>query len=70
METFLMDVLTGAVASESEWRADFEAIPADRRLEEWGGTTFENADLVEVVPNIPGEPGYDDRYGEWREPEE
>ena len=27
METFLMDVLTGAVAPESEWRADFEAIP-------------------------------------------
>lgn len=69
METFLMDVLTGAVASESEWRADFEAIPADRRLEDWG-PTFEDADLVEVVPNLPGEPGYDDRYGEWREPEE
>ena len=36
MTAFLMDVLTGAVAPESEWRADFEAIPADRRLEEIG----------------------------------
>lgn len=54
MEVMLMNPLTGSVAPESEWRADFEAIPA------------ESADLVEVVPNIPGEPGYDDRYGEWR----
>lgn len=66
MEVMLMNPLTGSVAPESEWRADFEAIPADQRLEVWGGTTFESADLVEVVPNIPGEPGYDDRYGEWR----
>ena len=44
--------------------------PLIAALKNGGGATFEDTTLVEVVPNIPGSPGYDDRYGEWREPEE
>lgn len=62
MEKMLMNPATGSVALESEWVADYESMTP----EEWGGETFEDADLVEVVPNVPGEPGYDPESGDWR----
>lgn len=61
----LMNIHTGSVAPESEWREDF----AHMTPEEWGGENFEDGDLVEVIANIKGQPGYDSRYGEWREAE-
>lgn len=65
MEKMLMNPTTGSVAPESEWRADFESMTP----EEWGGENFEDAVLVEVVPNNEGEEGYDPKYSEWREAE-
>lgn len=64
-ERMLMNPYTGSVAPESEWRADFENMTA----EQWGGESFEDGELIEVVRNTPGEPGYDSNYGEWREAE-
>ncbi len=43
-EKMLMNPVTGTVAPESEWRADFECCS----LEEWGSDTFESANLIEV----------------------
>ena len=63
MEKMLMNPATGSVAPESEWLEDFESMSAD----EWGGDSFEDAGLVEVVPNMPDTPGYDEWAGEWRE---
>lgn len=63
MGKMLMNPETGSVAPESEWLADFESMTA----EEWGGESFDDAGLVEVVPNIEGEEGYDPECGEWRE---
>lgn len=65
MEKMLMNTYTGSVAPESEWRKDFESMTA----EEWGGNSFECADLIEVVANVEGEDGYDPDAGEWREAE-
>lgn len=62
-EPMLMNPHTGSVAPESEWRHDFASMSA----EEWGGDNFEDADLVEVVPNRVDMPGFDPQYGEWRE---
>lgn len=62
MEKMLMNPHTGSVAPESEWRKDFESMTA----EEWGGNSFEDADLIEVVPNVEGEEGYDPECGAWR----
>lgn len=56
MEKMLMNPETGSVAPESEWLADFESMTA----EEWGGENFEDAGLVEVVP---------DGEGGWKEAE-
>ena len=63
METFLMNPHTGTVQSLEEWYEDFENCTP----EEWGGENFEDAELVEVVKNDPGESGYDPDAGEWRE---
>lgn len=65
MEKMLMNPNTGNVASESEWMNDFNSMTE----EEWGGNSFEDAGLIEVVPNVEGEEGYDPQYGEWREAE-
>ena len=64
-KTMLMNPVTGSVATEAEWRADFASMSA----EELGGENFEDGGLIEVVENIPGQPGYDPNYGEWREAE-
>ena len=63
METFLMNPHTGTVQTEEEWYEDY----LDCTPEEWGGESFEDAELVEVVKNIPGEQDYDPDAGEWRE---
>lgn len=60
--TYLMNPVTGSVASRSEWEDDFQNMTA----EEWGGPDFDDAGLIEVVPNTPDVPGYDENYGEWR----
>lgn len=59
----LMNPATGSVASREEWEADFKTSTP----EEWGGEHFEDADLVEVIPNIEGTHGYDPKAGDWRE---
>lgn len=61
--TYLMNPYTGTVQTREEWLALFD----DCTTEEWGGPEFGDAELVEVERNIPGEPGYDPDYGEWRE---
>lgn len=54
--TYLMNPLTGSVATLEEWREDFEACDAeDRKMLGWP-ERFEDADLVEVVGN--DEDGY------------
>ena len=63
MTTFLMNPYSGTVQTLEEWREDFAACTP----EEWGGKAFEDAKLVEVVKNDPGEVGYDPDAGEWRE---
>ena len=64
--TMLMNPATGSVASEDEWRDDFADIAPEDRPDVWGGPDFEDGGLIEVVPNIEGQTGYDPRYGEWR----
>ena len=53
METtrYFMNPATGSVATREEWKADFESMTA----EEWGGQTFEDAGLVEVVQDENGD---------------
>ena len=63
---YLMNPATGSVASLEEWQEDFEHLSAD----EWGGDSFEDANLIEVVPNVEGQPDYDPSYGEWRPAED
>lgn len=58
----LKNPATGSVASEREWFEQYKRSSP----EEWGGYTFESAGLVEVVPNIEGEAGYDPSCGDWR----
>lgn len=41
---FLMNPFTGSVASKEEWINDFENMSP----EEWGGNSFEDAELIEV----------------------
>ena len=65
MEKMLMNPATGSVAPESEWLDEFNSMTE----EEWGGASFEDSGLIEVVPNVEGEDGYDPRYGAWREAE-
>lgn len=60
--TMYMNPATGSVATLEEWEADFVSMSA----EEWGGEHFEDGGLIEVVPNIEGEDGYDPEYGAWR----
>ena len=60
--TYLMNPETGTVASHEEWISDFNASTP----EEWGGETFEDAALLEVVENVEGQEGYDPEYGDWR----
>ena len=57
-----MNPETGTVASHEEWISDFNASTP----EEWGGETFEDAALLEVVENVEGQEGYDPEYGDWR----
>ena len=47
---YLMDIYTGSVATEEEWREDFASMTS----EEWGCESFEGAELVEVVPDSEG----------------
>ena len=63
---YLMNPMTGSVDTLKEWQKVFENCTPD----EWGGETFEAAGLVEVVPNIEGQPDYDPSYGEWRPAED
>lgn len=58
----LMSPATGSVFPEGEWRK----IYANVSPEEWGGQEFYDARLEEVVRNQPGQPGYDEGYGDWR----
>ena len=62
--TYLMNVHTGSVYTESELWESFE----NSTPEEWGGESFEDGvrDFVEVVENREGELGYDENYGDWR----
>ena len=60
--TYLMNVHTGSVYTSEELREIFE----NSTLEEWGNERFEDAELVEVVENREGTPGYDPDYGDWR----
>lgn len=60
--TFLMNPVTGSVATLQEWQEDF----SHSSSEEWGGSSFEDAGLVEVVKNDPDDPHYNPNYGEWR----
>lgn len=48
--TMLMNPATGSVAPREEWEEDFRSMTP----EEWGGDTFESANLVEVVPDGSG----------------
>lgn len=66
MSTYLMNPMTGSVATLEEWQGDFVHMSS----EEWGGETFEAAGLIEVVPNREGEDGYDPDAGEWRSVED
>ena len=50
-----MNPETGAVASHTTCTS-----------EEWGGETFEDAALLEVVENVEGQEDYDLEYGDWR----
>ena len=63
MKKMLMNPATGSVATLEEWKAGFESMTA----EEWGGQNFEDGGLIEVVENVEGQPGYDPKYGDWRE---
>lgn len=56
MEKMLMNVHTGSVSSREEWLEVFNTCTP----EEWGGENFEDAGLVEVVP---------DGEGGWKEAE-
>ena len=60
--TYLMNPYTGTVQSQDAWLSDFD----NCEPEEWGGPEFGDAELLEVVPNIEGEEGYDAYFGEWR----
>ena len=64
---YFMNPVTGSVASLEEWKADFADISPEERPEVWGGQKFEDGGLIEVVPNVEGQPGYDPNYGDWRE---
>ena len=66
-ETMLMNPATGSVATLEEWKADFADIAPEERPEVWGGQKFEDGGLIEVVENVEGQPGYDPKYGDWRE---
>lgn len=67
MDKMLMNPVTGSVAPESEWRQDFADVAPEDRVDVWGGPRFEDGGLIEVIPNIQGQPGYDPNYGDWRE---
>lgn len=47
----LMNPTTGSVDTAKNWQADFENCTA----EEWGGETFEDGGLIEVVKNAAGD---------------
>lgn len=48
--TMMMNPATGSVATLSEWLEDFASLTP----EEWGGESFEDAGLIEVVPDGSG----------------
>ena len=66
METFLMNPYTGSVDTLENWLDDFESWPADQRADYGWPEDFDDADLIEVVRNIEGEPGYNPSYTNWR----
>jgi len=61
MERMLMNIHTGSVAPESEWRQDYADLKSGGGdwVSLWGGEDFEDADLVEVIK---------DKSGSWVEP--
>lgn len=62
MVTYFMNLATGSVDTEENWRELYE----ESTPEEWGGEDFEDAGLVEVRPNVKGQNGYNSAYGDWR----
>jgi len=52
-DRMMMEVHSGIVQSESEWRKEFERMAPEL----WGGPDFEDADLIEVV--------FDKETGTW-----
>lgn len=60
--TYLMEPHSGIVMPEEEWFGEYEDMDPGM----WGGDEFEDAELIEVVPNIPGSGDYDEQYGDWR----
>ena len=55
MATMLMNPVTGSVDTLEGWKADFEAIAEEDRAALWGGESFEDAGLVEVVKDENGD---------------
>lgn len=55
MSRMLMNPLTGTVQTEAEWKADFRSMQS----EQWGGESFEGAELTEVE--------WDEASGTWIE---
>lgn len=54
MERFFMEVESGAVDTIDGWKADFDACPVDEREMAGWPEKFEDADLVEVLPDPEG----------------
>ena len=53
MEKMLMNPISGHVQSQEEWEDDF----AEIENELWGGPSFEDVDLIEVV-KVKGKEGF------------
>ena len=61
--TYIAAPVSGIVETEEFWREEF----ARMTPEEWGGENFEDGETIYVVPNIPGQEGYDETFGDWRD---
>lgn len=66
MATYLMNPYTGSVDTLENWQDDFDACTEDEREMNGWPENFEDADLVEVVPNSENDPDYDPAYSDWR----
>lgn len=60
--TYMAAPVSGSVETEEFWREEFSRMTP----EEWGGENFEDGGAIVVVPNIPGQLGYDKTFGDWR----